>query len=82
MRRSQIHDRVVALVSPLAKDKAAPESITEWTSILGDLKVNSARLVDMVLAVEDEFSVEVDDDEVDKVKTLGDVVDLVAGKLN
>lgn len=82
VNRSEIHDRIAELVSPLAKDRAALESMTETTSILGDLKVNSARLVDLILAVEDEFGIEVDDDEVDKVTTISDVVDLVAVKLD
>jgi acyl carrier protein len=81
VNRSVIHDRIAELVRPLAKDRAALESMTETTSILGDLKVNSARLVDLVLAVEDEFGIEVDDDEVDKVKTISDVVELVADNL-
>jgi acyl carrier protein len=82
VKRNEIHDRIAELVRPLAKDQAALENRTETTSILVDLKVNSARLVDLVLAVEDEFGIEVDDDEVDKVKTLGDVVELVADKLD
>ncbi len=82
MNRSEIHDRIVDLVSPLAKDRAALESLSERTSILGDLKVNSARLVDFILAVEDEFGIEVDDDDVDKVRTISDVVELVAAKLD
>ena len=82
VNRREIHDRIAELVSPLAKNRAALESMTETTSILGDLKVNSARLVDLILAVEDEFGIEVDDDDVDKVTTISDVVELVADKLH
>lgn len=81
MNRSEIQDRIAVLVQPLAKDRTAVASMTGTSSILGDLKVNSARLVDLVLAVEDEFGIEVDDDDVDKVKTISDIVNLVAGKL-
>jgi acyl carrier protein len=81
VNRSEIHDRIAELVRPLARNRGALESMTETTSILGDLEVNSARLVDLVLAVEDEFGIEVDDDEVDKVKTISDVVELVADNL-
>ena len=42
------------------------------THILDELKVNSARLVDVVLAFEDEFDIEIADEDVDSVKTVGD----------
>ena len=38
------------------------------TNILDDLKVNSARLVDVVLAFEDEFDIEIADEDVDAVE--------------
>jgi acyl carrier protein len=42
--------------------------------------VNSARLVDVVLAFEDEFEIEVADEDVDAVNSVGDAVRLIAGK--
>ena len=50
------------------------------TNILDDLKVNSARLVDVVLAFEDAFDIEIADEEVDNVNTVGDCVRLVIAK--
>jgi acyl carrier protein len=41
------------------------------TRILQDLGVNSARLVDIVLAFEDEFGIEIDDATADMVRTSG-----------
>ncbi|MFO0572178.1 MAG: phosphopantetheine-binding protein [Polyangiaceae bacterium] len=49
------------------------------TSILKDLKINSARLVDVVLEIEDAFEIEVKDEDADKVKTIGDAVRLILG---
>ena len=37
--------------------------------------MNSARLVDVVLAFEDEFDIEIADEDVDTVNTIGDCVD-------
>jgi acyl carrier protein len=47
---------------------------------LGDLKVNSARLVDVMLEMEDRFGIQVSDDEVDGLRTVGDAVRLVRAK--
>ena len=57
-------------------------SISMETNILGDLKVNSARLVDVVIAFEDEFDIEIADEDVDTVNTVGDAVNLIVSKLN
>ena len=81
MERDKIYERVVELVRPLSKNRTAVENISEDTSILKDLQVNSARLVDLILAFEDEFNIEVDDDAADSVKTIGDAVDMLAKQL-
>ena len=39
--------------------------------------MNSARLVDIVLEIEDAFGIEVSDDDADKVATVGDAVNLI-----
>ena len=57
------------------------EHVGPGTHILDDLKVNSARLVDVVLAFEDEFGIEIADDDVDTVNTVGDAVRLISSKL-
>ncbi|MGB3565043.1 MAG: phosphopantetheine-binding protein [Thermoanaerobaculia bacterium] len=82
VERDKIYERVVELVRPLSKNRSAVENISEDTSILEDLQVNSARLVDLILAFEDEFNIEVDDDAADSVRTIGDAVDMLAKQLS
>ena len=82
VERDKIYERVVKLVRPLSKNRTAVENISEDTSILKDLQVNSARLVDLILAFEDEFNIEVDDDAADSVRTIGDAVDMLAKQLS
>jgi len=82
VERDKIYERVVELVRPLSKNKMAVENISENTTILDDLQVNSARLVDLILSFEDEFNIEVDDDAADLVKTIGDAVDMLAKQLS
>ena len=64
-----------------SKAGLADADIKMETSILDDLKVNSARLVDIVLDFEDAFDIEVEDDDADKVRTVGDCVNLILAKL-
>jgi len=77
----QIFDRVVEILKPYAKNSGALASVSSDTDILGGLEVNSARLVDVVLAFEDVFGIEVADEDADSVQTVGDAVRLIQGKL-
>jgi acyl carrier protein len=72
--------QVVKILTPYVKNPAALEQVAASTNILEDLKVNSARLVDVVLAFEDEFDIEIADEDVDKVNTVGDCVSLILQK--
>lgn len=81
MERSEIRDKIVEIISTYAKDKDAVANVTDETNILEDLKVNSARLVDVILDFEDAFDIEVEDEDADSVNTVGDAVNLVAAKV-
>ena len=81
MSEQEIRDKVVEILKPYAKDPEALANVTLETNILNDLKVNSARLVDVVLAFEDTFEIEVGDEDADAVQTVGDSVRLIQGKL-
>ena len=81
MEQSEVLERVVKILSPWARDEAALASVALETSILDDLKVNSARLVDVVIAFEDDFDIEIADEDVDSVNTVGDAVNLITAKL-
>ncbi len=82
MTRDEVFTKVVEIISPFAKDKEALDSVAEDTNILQDLKVNSARLVDVILDFEDEFDIEVEDEDADAVNTVGDAVDLILARVS
>lgn len=48
--------------------------ITMDLSITDDLGADSLDLVDMLMSLEDEFDLEVPDEDVEKIKTVGDMV--------
>ena len=82
MNEQEVLETVVGIVSPFVKNTQALASVGMETSILKDLKVNSARLVDVVLEIEDVFGIEVSDDDADRVRTLGDAVRLVVARVS
>ncbi|MFN8543976.1 MAG: phosphopantetheine-binding protein [Candidatus Binatia bacterium] len=81
MSEADVTKKVVSILAPYVKNGEALAHIGPSTHILDDLKVNSARLVDVVLAFEDEFGIEIADEDVDTVNTVGDAVRLISAKL-
>ena len=80
MDQAEALEKVVKILTPHVKNQQALAEVSEATNILDDLKVNSARLVDVVLAFEDEFDIEIPDEDVDSVNTVGDCVRLILEK--
>ncbi len=72
--------KVVDIIKPFVKNTAAVGAADHQTRIIEDLGVNSARLVDIILAFEDEFGIQVDDESADRVRTLGDAVQMILQK--
>lgn len=56
------------------------ESITNDSSITDDLGADSLDVVDLVMALEDEFGVEIPEDQVENIKTVGDIVKYIEDK--
>jgi acyl carrier protein len=81
MEQGEVFERVVKILTPWVKNDGALASVAMETSILDDLKVNSARLVDVVIAFEDDFDIEIADEDVDSVNKVGDAVNLILEKL-
>lgn len=77
MTRDEVFEKVLSIIGPFAVNKQALEGANEQTNILTDLKVNSARLVDIILDFEDKFEIAIDDEAADEIQTLGDAVDKI-----
>jgi acyl carrier protein len=79
MERTEIEQRVrKVLAEQLAQDI---DEVTLEARFEEDLDADSLDLVEAVLALEEELGVEIPESEMQPVKTVGQAVDLVAGKL-
>ena len=76
-----IFSKMLDILRLYTKDPTLLDKATLDTHILNDLKVNSARLVDVIIKCEDTFGVTVEDDEADKIGTIGDAVGIIKTKL-
>jgi acyl carrier protein len=82
MDEKNIFQEMVNILRTYTKDVSLLDKATKETHILNDLKVNSARLVDVIIKCEDVFGITIEDDEADKIGTIGDAIALVQKKLN
>jgi acyl carrier protein len=57
-----------------------PEQVTPSASFIGDLGADSLDTVELVMAFEEEFGVEVPDEDAEKLQTVSDVVKYIEDK--
>ncbi|MHC4065742.1 MAG: acyl carrier protein [Planctomycetota bacterium] len=68
-------DKVIAIVSEqLSVDKA---EISRETSFVGDLGADSLDTVELVMELEDEFDMNIPDEEAEKLQTVGAAIDYI-----
>ncbi len=65
------------IVDELGKD---PGSITKDADLKNDLGITSLEMIGMVMEFEDTFDVEISEDGLEKIKTVGDIVDYIEEK--
>jgi acyl carrier protein len=80
MDEKKIFLEMLNILKPFTLNGNLAETATMDTHILNDLKVNSARLVDVIIKCEDVFGITIEDDEADKIRTIGDAVALIKRK--
>lgn len=56
------------------------EDLEEDTNFVDDLNVDSIELLELVMAIEDEFDIELDDEILENITTVGDVLDFIDEK--
>jgi len=79
MERSEILEKVRRMVAE--KLGIGLDDVREDANIIEDLGADSLDIVDIIMYVEDTFGIRVEDEELEKIKTLKDIVDGIAQKL-
>jgi acyl carrier protein len=74
-----IEERVTKIVAE--QFEVPVEKITLSSMFIEDLKADSLSVVELVLAVEEAFGLEIPDEHAEKIKTVGDVVNYVKARV-
>lgn len=73
---TEIFKDLVEIITPYCKNDAI-KKISKETRFIDDLGINSARLVDIVIDIEDKFNVAIDDESADQIRTIGDAIAVI-----
>ena len=76
---SDVFDRVKSIV--IKHLEADPVKVVEKASFIDDLGADSLDNVELVMAFEEEFGIEIPDDAAEHIQTVGDAVKFIQGKL-
>ncbi|KAJ1664487.1 mitochondrial acyl carrier protein [Coemansia sp. RSA 1813] len=76
LTRQDIESRILNLLRDF--DKVNQDKLTEVADFNKDLGLDSLDTVEVVMAIEEEFSVEITDDEADKITTVKEAIDFIS----
>ena len=70
-----VHDRIASIVSErLGVDES---EVKREATFKDDLGADSLDVVELVMELEDEFEIEISDEDAEKIATVGDVIDYI-----
>ncbi len=82
MKKEEIIVKLTTIVKPYVQNEEGFKNINENTDFINDLEINSANLVDIILDVEDEFTIEIDNDSMEKMLSVKETVAIIQTKMN
>ena len=73
-----VFEKVVSIIADQLD--VEEEKVTMEAAIADDLGADSLDVVDLVMSLEEEFNIEIPDEEVENIKTVGDIVKFIEEK--
>ncbi|WP_303942235.1 acyl carrier protein [Streptococcus mitis] len=77
MTDKQIFDRVVMIIQERQGEDFV---VTENLSLKDDLDADSVDLMEFILTIEDEFGIEISDEEIDNLNSVADVLAIIKNR--
>ena len=73
----EIEEKVKKII--IEQLEVAPDKVKLEASFSEDLKADSLAVVELVLALEEQFKIEIPDEDTEKIKTVGDAINYIKG---
>jgi len=81
MNKEETITRLKTIIKPYVNNIEAFENLSETTDFITDLNINSANLVDIILDVEEAFSINIDNLSMEKMLTVKATLEIIEIKL-
>lgn len=81
MTNEQIYGKLLPIIKTYLPEDVSENEITPDKDLTGELNINSAHLVDVVLDVEDEFDVAFENTDMENLRTINDAIAIIKEKL-
>ena len=78
MTEQEIYERIVEIIQ---ESRGKEFQVSQTLSLKDDLQADSVDLMEFILTVEDEFGIEILDEDIDELKNVSDVVACVQKNL-
>lgn len=84
MERAAILEELKSMMSEYMHDKDKPmlSTITDKTNFVNDLNMDSIDLVDIVIKAENKYGIEIKNETIGKLDTVGACLDVIQQRLN
>lgn len=79
MDRDEIFDKVKGVI--VDQLNVEEDDVTEEATFVDDLGADSLDIVELVMALEEEFGISIPDEQAEKIKAVGDAVDFISENL-
>lgn len=79
---NNLKNDLIEILKKYAINKKIFENLPENPHIVNDLKINSARLVDIVIDVEEKYNIEIENEKLKKLIYLNDIISLIESKIS
>jgi len=82
MNKLDLIDKLKGIVKPYIKNQEAFNHLNETTDFINDLHINSANLVDVILDIEEEFSIVIDNQSMERMLDVKSTIEIIETKLS
>ena len=79
MTEQEIYEKIIEIIQ---ESRGKEFQVSQTLSLKDDLQADSVDLMEFILTVEDEFGIEISDEDIDELKNVSDVVACVQKNLN
>ncbi|EAP86536.1 MULTISPECIES: acyl carrier protein [Croceibacter] len=76
-----IYEKLKSIITVYLPEDVEVNDITKDSHLMNELNINSAHLVDIVLDIEDEFNIEISNDDIEQMQTVEDAIQAIERKL-